>query len=264
MSCFRQSKSNKLDNWPGSAALFRSGFAGLIGAFGIMLSLGFKPSEFQKIDRISLELESKSLHNGKSVTLQGEVYFQPKGSLLITHIRFPFEKYTKSNVLGEFVEYDFRSNTVSRQMEKSLSSKYSFFHIFFNGALSDMGLIDQGFKLTHTRVDKKMVITEWKPTAAENNRISKAELVHENNLPIYLAFFDANGKAIQKSFYSNYKEVGQATLPFTLTEYEYYSQKDSVITRRNYSKPRLNGEVVEKWFQFSPPANARLAQTQKP
>lgn len=241
-----------------------NGISVALGLLSTAFLLGFNWASFQKIDRFSLELESKSLHNGKSVSLQGEVYFQPKGSLLVTHIRFPFEKYTKSNVLGEFVEYDFRNNRVSRQMEKSLSSRYSFFHIFFNGQTSDMGLLEQGFKLTNTRLDKKMVITEWKPTSTDNVRISKAELVHENNLPIYLAFFDAGGKPIQKSFYSNYNELGNIVLPFTLTEFEYYSSKDSVITRRNYSKPKINSEVTDTWFKFSPPANARLNPAQKP
>ena len=209
-----------------------------------------------------MEMESATLHKGKKANLKAEVYFKPAGSVLITRSSFPGEKIIRTNGLGEYFEYDVKDNTVAYLMGKEFSSRYSVFYAFFSGNINDMGLRETGFTLKKTRIDQKMVITEWEPVDKQG-KISRAELVHENKLPIYLAFYDAGNKPLQKSFYSSYTRVGSTSFPMSLIEFEYAGEKDSVITRRKYRNPVLNEGVEEKWFQFKVPVDARVIQPNK-
>ncbi len=208
-------------------------------------------------------MESYTLHKGKKVGVKAEVYYRQSGALLVTHSTFPSEKITRTNNLGEFFEYDVKNNTVIHLTGRELSSRFSLFYPFLNGKINDMGLTENGFVLKKTRIEKKMVITDWEPKEKDGKKINRAELVHENHRPIYLAFFDLNNKPIQKSFYSNYQPVGSVMFPLSLTEFEYVGEKDSIITRRKYKNPVLNDEVEEKWFQFQVPASAKVIQPKK-
>lgn len=216
-----------------------------------------------KIIKVKFDMESQTLHKGKKVSVKAEVYYRQNGSLLITRSTFPMEKITRTNGLGEFFEYDVKNNTVVQSMGREVSSRFSIFHAFFNGNTNDMGLTENGFALKKTRIEKKLVITEWEPLEKDGKKISKAELVHENHRPIFMAFYDANNRPVQKAFYSQYQALGAVMFPLTLTEFEYIGEKDSVITRRKYKNPVLNEGVDEKWFQFQVPASARVIQPQK-
>lgn len=234
----------------------------MVGAVLIFLSfaLNFLPP---KLEKLQLDMESSTLHKGKKVSLKAKVYYRQNGSLLVTHATFPTEKVTRTTGLGEFFEYDVKNNTVLHLMGKEVSSRYSVFHAFFNGSINDMGLTDNGFALKKTRIEKKLVITEWEPTQKENKKMSKAELVHENHLPVYLAFFDLNNQPIQKSYYSNYQPIGNILFPCNLTEFEYVGTRDSIITRRKYKNPVVNQNVSDQWFNFQVPASAKVLQSPK-
>lgn len=212
----------------------------------------------QKIDKISLELLSRTLYQGKSVNLKSEVYYKSVGATMVTHFTSPQEKLVITNGNGEYKEYDFRNNTITLMQGIDLSSKNSLFYSFLSGSISDMGLKGLGYKLSNTRVDQKMVITTWVPVGENSVKTKKAEIVHENYLPIYLAFYDMNDKPMHKSFYSNFQQVGSVKMPFTITEFEYLSPTDSIITKRTYSNLKTNAQVDDKFLNFKVPADAKV------
>ncbi len=215
-----------------------------------------------RVDKLEMEMETYTLHKGKKAGVKGEVYFRRSGSLLVTHATFPSEKITRTNALGEYFEYDVKNNSVIHLMGKEVSSRFSLFYAFFNGNINDMGLAENGFLLKKTRIEGKMVITDWEP-AQKESKITRAELVHENNLPVFLAFFDLKNKPIQKSFYNDYRPIGNVRFPHSLIEFEYIAPNDSVITRKKYRNPVLNEAVGEKWFQYQVPASAKVIQPRK-
>jgi outer membrane lipoprotein-sorting protein len=47
-------------------------------------------------------------------------------------------------------------------------------------------------------------------------------------------------------------------MPFTITEFEYLSSTDSIITKRTYSNLKTNMQVDEKFLNFKIPANAKV------
>jgi outer membrane lipoprotein-sorting protein len=212
----------------------------------------------QKLDKISLDLISKTLYQGKSVSLKSEVYYKSVGATMVTHFTSPKERIVITNGNGEYKEYDFKNNTVTLLQGIDLSSKNSLFYSFLSGSIGDMGLKSLGYKLANTKVEQKMVITTWVPEGENSVKTKKAEIVHENYLPIYLAFYDINDKPMHKSFYSNFQQVGSVKMPFTITEFEYLSPTDSVITKRIYSNLKTNALVDDNYLNYKVPANAKV------
>lgn len=226
-------------------------------AIGIFVLSGYKLQQ-QKLDKISLDLLSRTLYQGKSVTLKSEVYYKNVGATMVTHFTSPQEKLVITNGNGEYKEYDFKNNTITLMQGIDLSSKNSLFYSFLSGSISDMGLKSLGYKLSSTKVDQKMVITTWVPDGENSIKTQRAEIVHENYLPIYLAFYDMNNKPMHKSFYSNFQQVGSIKMPFTITEFEYLSPTDSIITKRTYTNLKTNAQVDDKFLNFKVPTDARV------
>jgi outer membrane lipoprotein-sorting protein len=223
-----------------------------------MLAFSSYKLQQQKLDKISLDLISKTLYQGKSVSLKSEVFYKSVGATMVTHFTSPKEKIVITNGNGEYKEYDFKNNTVTLLQGIDLSSKNSLFYSFLSGSIGDMGLKSLGYKLANTKVEQKMVITTWVPEGENSVKTKKAEIVHENYLPIYLAFYDINDKPMHKSFYSNFQQVGSVKMPFTITEFEYLSPTDSVITKRIYSNLKTNALVDDNYLNYKVPANAKV------
>jgi outer membrane lipoprotein-sorting protein len=223
-----------------------------------MLAFSSYKLQQQKLDKISLDLISKTLYQGKSVSLKSEVFYKSVGATMVTHFTSPKEKIVITNGNGEYKEYDFKNNTVTLLQGIDLSSKNSLFYSFLSGSIGDMGLKSLGYKLIKTKVEQKMVITTWVPEGENSVKTKKAEIVHENYLPIYLAFYDINDKPMHKSFYSNFQQVGSVKMPFTITEFEYLSPTDSVITKRIYSNLKTNAQVDDNYLNYKVPANAQI------
>jgi outer membrane lipoprotein-sorting protein len=223
-----------------------------------MLAFSSYKLQQQKLDKISLDLISKTLYQGKSVSLKSEVFYKSVGATMVTHFTSPKEKIVITNGNGEYKEYDFKNNTVTLLQGIDLSSKNSLFYSFLSGSIGDMGLKSLGYKLINTKVEQKMVITTWVPEGENSVKTKKAEIVHENYLPIYLAFYDINDKPMHKSFYSNFQQVGSVKMPFTITEFEYLSPTDSVITKRIYSNLKTNAQVDDNYLNYKVPANAQV------
>lgn len=228
----------------------------ILGVAVIIFS-GYKMQQ-QKLDKLSLELISKTLYQGKSVSLKSEVYYKSVDATMVTHFTSPVEKMVITNGNGEYKEYDVKNNTVTLMQGIDLSSKSSLFYSFLSGSTSDMGLKELGYKLSNTKIEQKMVITTWVPIGENTVKTKKAEIVHENYLPIYLAFYDLNDKPMHKSFYSNFQQVGSIKMPFTITEFEYVSATDSIITKRTYSNLKTNALVDEKYLSYKIPVDAKV------
>jgi outer membrane lipoprotein-sorting protein len=124
-----------------------------------------------------------------------------------------------------------------------------------------MGLSSLGYKLKDTRIEGKLVISTWLAPTDRSMEIQKAEIVHENYLPIFMGFFDAKGNMVQKIYYTNYQNVSHLKMPFTITEIEFISAKDSTITRRTYSNLKVNENVDNTWFNYQIPVNAKINST---
>ncbi|MES2837450.1 MAG: hypothetical protein V4667_08000 [Bacteroidota bacterium] len=222
--------------------------------FCFLIFVSFKQDSVQKL---KLELITKSLHNGKSISIKSDVYYKVSGGVMVTRSTNPYEKITITNANGEFKEYDVKANTLTLIQGLELSSKNSLFYNFLSGSINDMGLSNLGYKLSKTKMEGKIVVTTWVPSS-ESKYIKKAEIAHENFLPIFMGFYDVKDKPLQKSFYSNYQNVGSIKMPLTITEFEYITEKDSVITKRVYSNLKTNSMVEDTYLNYKVPAGAKV------
>lgn len=210
------------------------------------------------IEMLSLDMTARTLYQGKSVTGTGTVFYSVQGNTLVTKMHTPIEQVVFTNGLGEYKSYDIKENKVTMLEGEDLSSRKSFIYQFLNGQANDLGLRDLGFKMVNTRFEDKIMINEWQAPSDKQISTQKVEIAFENYLPIYAGFFDANGKAMQKTYYTNYQDVLYNKMPFTITEISYIGEADSSITKRTYSNLQINSKVSDYWLKYEIPKNAEV------
>jgi outer membrane lipoprotein-sorting protein len=156
----------------------------------------------------------------------------------------------------------YQYNTLSVSNDLSLSSRNSFFYNFLYGSTGDLGLKRAGFKITQTKTEEKTItVTTWEPIVKMAKGTQKIILAHENNLPIFMSFIDEKKLTFLKIYYDNYQKLNNLFLPTLMTEIEYTSKKDSVITRRNFADFKTNETCDKTYFNFVIPSSAKLIQT---
>lgn len=222
----------------------------------IFVLMSFIPSG--NVEKLSLDMTARTLYKGKSITVKGELFYKVQGGLMVTRVVSPLEQIVFANSTGEFKSYDVKSNSVTLMQGIDFSSKNSFIYNFLSGNINDMGLSSLGYKLKDTKVDGKVVVSTWMAPTDRVMEIQKAEIAHENYLPIFMGFYDAKGNSVQKIYYTNYQNVSHLKMPFTITEIEFLAPGDSTITRRTYSNLKVNEQVDNTWFNYQIPANAKI------
>lgn len=224
----------------------------------IVISTAFVPS--MSIEKLSLDLHVRTLYQGKSVRGSGTLYYQTRGGKLITKMDAPLEQLVITTTTGEYKSYDFKDNTVMLMQGAEFSSRSSFVHQFITGQVTDMGLTQIGYKLTETKYQDNLVVNVYRAPSNIDISAQRAEIAYEDFLPIFIGFFDANGAPIQKTYYTNFQNVGYARMPFTITEIAFMGEADSSITQRIYSNLKLNGEVSNEWLNYEIPKDANIVR----
>lgn len=212
------------------------------------------------LDKLSLKMTAKTLHNGKYIATEGDVYYSVKEALLVTHFFKPIESITFSSSSDEFKIYNINDNSIILKRGADCSSENSFIYNFLNNKTQDMGLKLSGFKMVDSRIEDNLVISIWVPSANNSSEIREAELVQENYKPIFLGFYDDKKKPLQKIYYSNYQAINHIFLPLNITEFQYINQNDSLIIKRSYSDLKINENVDNTYLNFKIPNNARVIQ----
>ncbi len=209
------------------------------------------------VDRIMLRMESQSLQAGKTATLHADLYYQALDGKLITRLDAPINKVMITNRQGELTVYDPDDQTVYRTQGLEYSSENNLIFFFLTGKTQDLGLRDMGFSLDRTEFKDGLLITKWVPPGALTHLFSHIELVHEDHLPIYGAYYDAGGSMVKKVFYSNFEIYSDIVLPLTVTEFNYLPGGDSIVNRVRFTDVRINRQAVSSWFDFEIPDDAR-------
>jgi hypothetical protein len=222
----------------------------------LILCLGFKaPVPLQKV---SLTMNIKSLHKGKLIITEAEVFYKSLGGLIVTHFTKPFENITISNSRGEMKMYDPKENTIVQIQNPNFSSQNSIFYAFFNNLTQDMGLKKMGYNLSKTNVEGNYLVTTWLLGTNISSEIKKVELVLEKYSPIHMAFFDAKNEIKQKIYYGNYQQVEEFRLPLKITEINFNSKTDSVIDKKVYTNLKTNERVIDTYLNYQIPADAKV------
>lgn len=210
------------------------------------------------VDRIMMQMESQSLHKGKRVDVRADLFYESLSGRLLTKYHSPVEHVMIATNKGELAIYNESDNTVYREQSMDYSSENNLIYFFLSGKLQDLGLRQLGFELIDTEFIDGLVKTSWFPPATLYHLFGRVELVHENHLPIYAAYYDANKKLVKKVYYTDYQMYPDVILPATVTEFNYLPGNDSIVNRLRFSDIRINHQANSPWFNFKIPVDARV------
>lgn len=221
----------------------------------LFLSLVFASFKTATIEKLMMNMQSQSLHKGKVVNVEAELFFDAYTGQLITRYIEPAGQIMVTNSKGELAIYDESENTVSFRQGAEYSTETNMIQFFLQGKTQDLGLEDFGFQLMSTEFEDNLVVTEWFPPASLYGLFNRIKLVHEDFLPIYVAYYDAQRNLAKKVYYSEYESLGDVFLPGLITEFNYVGN-DSIISRMRFSDIETNYQAQSPWFDFQIPEDA--------
>lgn len=212
------------------------------------------------LQKISAHVYTRQAEKGYFTSIQSNLYFTADGNL-VSDFSSPRKYISITNNKGEVQIYDPKENTVVQFQNSLLSTNTTPFYYFFSGKTSDMGLRNAGYKIIDTKFDKNLAITTWQVVAPpkKGDPVYYVKLVHDQYRPVYMDYEDFNRKVIRKVYYYDYTQVGGVEFPKTFTEI-LYQDKDSIVTKTEYSDFRINEKAQSTLFQFKIPENAKLAK----
>ncbi|WP_234733028.1 LolA family protein [Tellurirhabdus bombi] len=216
-------------------------------------------SPLQTIDRLSAQMTTRQVQQGKSVTIKGELFYQRNGNM-ITHFSYPKEVIILANKLGETRIYDPKANAVMRFQNAMFGTQTTQLAYFLTGSTADMGLNNIGFVQEKVSNNKGLLVTDWKPKVADKKTlIQRVRVVYNGTNPIYMHYTDANQKIIRKVYYSGYQTVGERPFPTSTTEIM-YEKGDSTVSKTTYSNFQVNQQANSSYFNYTIPASAKIQQ----
>lgn len=199
--------------------------------------------------RVSADVEVKQALAGKVVTVTKSVYCSGNGRLVI-HFLTPEEMFVVTNPLGEARVYFPKTGKDNAGENIGLSSRDELLFLFLSGRVDDLGVTQDGYRLVSTANEdgllKKTFVSE------KNGNLPRVEIVYQNYLPIYLAYLDPSGKAVNKTYFSNYSYFQRFVFPCRVTNITYPTPRDSSVTRTLYSN--LKVDVDDPLFDYDIPA----------
>jgi len=221
-----------------------------------MLTLAFSFSS-NTVKKISMIMVARSNKNGKTATIKSEIAYQVAGGKMVSHFTQPNNQYIINNAKGEVSIYDPAKNTVIQQVNYIFSTETTQFYYFLNNQKSDLGLRNMGFTNKATKFEKNLMISTWIAPAKLSKSIRSVELVHNGGNPIYTKYIDGEGKVMKKVYYYNFQKVGDIEFPLAVTQIDFFTAKDSVITKTSYSDVKINEAINNELINFTIPLNAK-------
>ncbi|GHN00890.1 hypothetical protein WSM22_23790 [Cytophagales bacterium WSM2-2] len=210
-------------------------------------------------EKVSMDMLTRSVAKGGLSTIKAAVYYTSEGKMACHYID-PHEALVTSNSKGELTVYDYESNSVLQRQNMAMSSEFNQLFYFLENNRGDLGLSKMGFSLKETKFQDGLKITVWLPPMQLANEVSKVELAHDKNNPAFLGYFNTKGKAFSKVYFYNYEMVAGLRFPTAVTQINYTSPKDSLISKTTYSNFKVDKEVDEQYLNFKIPTNAKITQ----
>lgn len=228
-----------------------------IGLF-VFLAIALMAFSDQYIfQKISMEMETRSASAGKSTRMKASLYYTAEGKM-ITYFTEPYEMVIVNNKKGEIIIYNPKDNTVLQQQNYMLGTETNQLYFFLENKRNDLGLAAMDYTIRNTRLEDGLKITEWSPPMNLVKELSKVELVHERGNPIFMAYHAADGKVIKKMFFYNYTKVSDyISMPAVVTQIDFKTPSDSIVTKTSYTNFLINQQVSDSKLSFQIPSNAK-------
>lgn len=211
----------------------------------------------QNVRKVSASMTMRTSHKGKTTNTRAELCYATSGRM-VTLFPKPAELYLFNNANGELRVYDPTKNTVLQQQNATYSTETTQFFFFLHNRKADLGLSSMGFSLGSTKFENGVMITTWKSPTPLAKNIKRVELVHQGQNPIFMKYVDPSERTIKKVFYYDYTKLGTVDFPQTITQIDYVTAKDSIVTKTAYGALKINEQVQSNLLEFVIPSNAKV------
>lgn len=209
---------------------------------------------------ISAKLVVKKAHKGKLISVAADVAYSTSERRMVANYTSPDKFIMFVNEKGEVKVYYPTKNQVILNQNNLFSSNSDVFYFFLTQNEQDLGLRSMGYQLISSNSKGAITETRWKAPEQMQGKVSEVELVYENFLPIYVAYFGPKKGITNKTFYANYQTVDNVMIPTRITEYVYLSAKDSIVSRKDYLDVKTGKNASRSLLDFKIPANAKVAK----
>ncbi len=213
---------------------------------------------YQGFNMVSFDMVRRVNAKGQTIRSTATIYFNKSGDM-VTNYSPPLDMFVFNNTEGEIKLYNQNDNTVIQSVNYTAGTTNTNFYYFLQGETEDMGLRKLGFALSNTKYEDGLLITEWAAPMDMSAAFASVELVHQNDMPVFLGHKDKKGNFVKKAYYYDYTQLeGYIMFPNAITEIEYVGKKDSVITKSNFENFQFNKQVDPQYFDFIIPENATV------
>ncbi len=212
--------------------------------------------------KISVSVTNRVLREGKLLTIKSDLHYNFDIGNMIAHYTTPFEYYFLSDARGEVRIFYPDKNEVFISRDPSQITDQSLLYFFLSNRISDLGLRSMGFSLFNTERSGRVVTSWWSPPPNMAANIQKIELVHENHLPIYMAYHKADNTLLRKVFYYDYTTDNSlpVSFPQKVLEYNYMPNGDSLVSQIVFSNILYGSRANSPLFNFKIPSNAKVVE----
>lgn len=205
-------------------------------------------------EKVSLDLYTRTARDGKMSITKAQIFYNADGDM-ISYYTEPDEVYISNTKKGDVIMYNIRENTVIQRQNYLFSTENNQLYFFLEKNKSDLGLSRMGFAITNTRFEDGLKITTWVPPLQMRSSVSKVELVHNKNNPVFLGYYDAAGGFQKKVYFYKYETYYGISIPTNLTQISFASPKDSIVSKTIYSNIKFDEEVTDEYFNFQIPSS---------
>ncbi len=225
---------------------------------GLFIVSGIIPARGQT-RFIHAHLKNETYQNNKLITVESDYFFDAETGNLVVHSSLPEDHIKISNRLGEVKIFYPASNRVTLKQNQYFSSENELIYYFLSNDYYNLGLSDEGFRVTGTHMDGNYQVVTW--TAPVGMKVvSRIELVFENGQPVYAVYYHTNGSIIRKIYYYNYEIFPDFMMPMKVTQISYTPDGDSVIQRNTWSSLTVSAIPDSDYFNFKIPEDAVVSQ----
>lgn len=224
---------------------------------GLAMLIGF--SAHGQIQQLSATMVSRTARKGQVAQVKAELTYGSDGKM-VTYFSAPFKQYLLNNTRGEVSIYDPEKNTVMLQNNYAYGTETSQLYFFLRNKKEDLGLRQMGFTSKDIRFENGLTITRWAAPSRLWKVIKEVELVHKGANPVYMKYVGAKGQVVKKVFFYQYQNLKGTDFPSSITQIDFVTPGDSILSKTSYENFRLNEAANLKLLQFSVPANAKVSR----
>lgn len=204
---------------------------------------------------VMADVVSQQLANGKKSKQEKHLFCQQDGRMVVSIKTTEGESVLLTDQYGRTEVYNPKTNTVMFDKKGHLyASVDEPLQVFLQRRTQDMGMESYGFKLNEVLQEEGKYLKKIFKSTEAASHCAKVEIVYENYLPVFMAFYDRKDKVINKIYYAHYDFSQRFVFPQRITEISYMGTKDSMIRLDVYSNIRV--DVYDEMFDYKVPADA--------